>query len=130
MTIFGLGPGAQVIILQALSAYSAILSAYSFARPVLRGQTLSVSKAILSEVTTEDADVQGLLDTARGILDERIKKHQPLDRRANKLGIGLLVVSILLLTGAVLLQIATDPLFNPTETHDAMKPGQPATAKP
>jgi hypothetical protein len=123
MTLFGLGPGAQVIILQALSAYSAILSAYSFARPVLRGQALSASKAILSEVTTEDADVKGLLDTARGILDERTKEHQPLDRRANRWGIGLLVASILLLTGAVLLQIATDPLFGQTGTENATKPG-------
>jgi hypothetical protein len=125
MTVLGLGPGAQVIILQALSAYSAILSAYCFARPVLRGQALSVSKAILSEVKTGDAEVESLLATTREILDERIKVHQPLDRRANEWGIGLLVVSILLLTTAVLLQIATDPLFVQTGVGSVTNPKHP-----
>jgi hypothetical protein len=127
MTILGLGPGAQVIILQALSAYSAILSAYFFARPVLRGQAVSLSKSILSGVEADDAKIKSLLATAHATLDERSKADQPLNHRANKWGIGLLIASVLLLTGAVTLQITTDPLFIPAQAGGAAKHKTPTS---
>ena len=125
MTLLGLGPGAQVIILQALSAYSAILSAYCFARPVLRGQAVLFSKTILSDVKSDDDKVQSLLATAHATLDKRSKADQPLNHRANKWGVGLLVASVLLLTGAVTLQIATDPLFIQNEAAGAAEQKKP-----
>lgn len=111
MTIFGLGPGAQVIILQALSAYSAIFSAYFFARPVLRGQAVAFSKDILSSVKADDGDSKRVLDSMLGILNDRTQREQDWVRQCNVLGFGLLLASVLILTGAVALQVETDPLF-------------------
>jgi hypothetical protein len=113
MTIMGLGPGAQVIILQAFSAYSAIVSAYFFARPALRGQAIAISKEILSDVALDGSDegLKNLRENALGILSTRSSANQSLDRRANSRGIIFLAVSEVMLTGAVALQITTDPSF-------------------
>lgn len=120
MTIFGLGPGAQVIILQALSAYSAIFSAYFFARPVLRGQTVTFSKEILSGVEANDDKAKHVLQSMRDILDRRSSQDHDWVRRSNRFGYILLAASLLILTGAVVLQAETDPLFragHPVEGH-------------
>jgi hypothetical protein len=55
--LFGLDSGAQIIILQALATYTALGSAYFFARPVLRGQTVQAHREILSDLESSDTDV-------------------------------------------------------------------------
>jgi hypothetical protein len=130
MNVLGLGPGAQVIILQALSAYAAIASAYCFARPVLRGQAMLLSKTILSGVKSDDDRFKSLLATANATLQERSKADQPLDHRSNKWGVGLLVASVLLLSGAVALQVATDPSFSRSEAAAAAGTKPPPGSNP
>jgi hypothetical protein len=127
MNVLGLGPGAQVIVLQALSAYTAILSAYFFARPVLRGQAVSFSKEILSSAKSDDPDVTKLLNTTIEILNNRIQVDQPSVRRSNNLGYALLVASLLLLTGAIAWQIETDPSFVRTSSADTTATKTPAS---
>jgi hypothetical protein len=113
MAIFGLETGAQVVLLQGLSTYSALASAWYFAKPVLRGQTIAASKSVLSGVTSPQDDVSKLLKRANEILDESEIRNHPLAKRDNKIGVALLVVSLLLLTAAISLQVETDPLFHP-----------------
>lgn len=109
--ILGLDPGSQVIVLQGLSTYTALASAYFFARPVLRGQTVQSHRDILSSLESKDPDVIKLIKDANSTLTRRAHLDQPLARRNNRWGLGLLVVSLILFTGAVALQISTDPSF-------------------
>jgi hypothetical protein len=124
--IFGLGPGAQVIILQGLATYAAIASAYFFARPVLRGQYLEAHRAILSEIETADADVTALIEQASGVLAQRAQADRPRAHRDNWRGVSLLLASLLIFSSAVGLQIATDPAF----THKEDKPTELPTNIP
>jgi hypothetical protein len=114
MQILGLEPGALIIILQAVATYAALLSAYFFVRPVLRGQTVDASHDILAALKSDDRDVEKLLEQASGVLIERKRRNQPKSRRDNAIGVLLLVVSLLLFTGAVALQVLTDPAFHPS----------------
>lgn len=111
MKILGLESGAQIIILQGLSTYTALASAYFFARPVLRTQPVEAHREILSDIKSKDTDVTDLLSQATGVLNERIRSEAPSARRDNKRGVILLIISLLLLTGAVVLQVFTDPSF-------------------
>lgn len=113
MQILGLEPGAQIVILQAVATYAALLSAYFFARPVLRGQAVDASHDILTALKSTDRDVEKLLEHAAGVLIERKQRNLPKSRRDNAAGVLLLVASLLLFTGAVALQILTDPAFHP-----------------
>ena len=111
MDILGLGPGAQVIVLQGLSTYTALASAYFFARPVLRGQTVQSHPDILSSLESSDPDVKQLIKSANDTLNRRAQLDHPLARQNNKLGVGLLIASVFLLTCAITLQVDTDPSF-------------------
>lgn len=113
MQILGLEPGAQIVILQAVATYAALLSAYFFARPVLRGQAVDASHDILTALKSTDRDVEKLLEHAAGVLIERKQRNLPKSRRDNAAGVLLLVASLLLFTGAVALQVLTDPAFHP-----------------
>jgi len=126
MAIFGLETGAQVVLLQGLSTYSALASAWYFAKPVLRGQTIAASKSVLSGVTSPQDDVAKLLKRANEILDESEVRNHPLAKRDNKIGVALLVLSLLLLTAAIGLQVETDPLFHPNPPAKT----SPAAGKP
>lgn len=112
MRILGLEPGAQVIILQSVATYAALLSAYLLARPVLRGQTLQAHRELLAGMKPAADDVANLFSRAAQILDSRHQIERSLARRDNALGIGLLIFSLLLFTGAVALQVMTDPQFH------------------
>jgi hypothetical protein len=109
--ILGLDSGAQVIILQGLSTYAALASAYCFANPVLRSQTVQSHRDILSSLESKDQDVSKLIKQAADTLTRRAQRDQPLARRNNLWGVVLLVASFLLFTGAVTLQVFTDPSF-------------------
>ena len=111
MTIRALGPGAWVIILQAVATYTAIASAACFARPVLRGQTVQSNRDVLSSLESSDPGVDKLIKQAADTLTRVAHLDQPLARRNNLWGVILLVASVLLFTGAVALQVLTDPSF-------------------
>ena len=105
MTILGLEPGAQIIILQGASTYAALASAWFFARPVLRGQATASSRSILAAIKSTQADIDALVKSAAEELDKSVIAEQPSAARDNRRGAGLLVVSLVLLTLAVILQI-------------------------
>jgi hypothetical protein len=110
--IIGLSPGAQIIILQAVATYLALLSAYFFARPVLREQTLRSHRELLSELASDDQAIQEIINSASAKLTTSAQTvYQRKGRRDNFRGIALLVLSGLLFTGAVVLQLSTDPSF-------------------
>jgi hypothetical protein len=115
MTIFGLEPAAQIVILQGLSTYTALASAWCFARPVLRGQTVSSSKSILSSISASQTGVDELVKRATKVLEKRETDNQPLARRDNNWGRFFLGVSLVLFTAAVILQIQTEPSFHPAK---------------
>jgi len=121
MKILGLDSGAQIIILQGLSTYTALASAYLFARPVLRTQPVEAHREILSDIKSNDTEVTDLLSQATGVLNKRIQSEQPSTRRDNRRGVILLIVSVFLLTAAVVLQVFTDPSFH----EGAVKPIAP-----
>jgi len=73
MKILGLDSGAQIIILQGLSTYTALASAYLFARPVLRTQPVEAHREILSDIKSNDTEVTDLLSQATGVLNKRIQ---------------------------------------------------------
>jgi type II secretory pathway component PulM len=108
-----LDPGAQVIILQAVATYAALLSAYFFARPVLRGQTLQAHRELLADMKANAPDIAKLIAEASTVLSERNHREKPVARRDNAIGVVLLVGSLLLYTAAIGLQVLTDPQFNP-----------------
>jgi len=113
MAILGLEPGGLIIVLQGLSTYTALGSAWFFAKPVLRGQPVAASKTILSEVKSSQQDVAALFAHATEALSRRESDNRPLDKRDNKRGLALLVLSLLLFTAALVLQIQTEPSFHP-----------------
>jgi hypothetical protein len=110
--ILGLDTGAQVLILQGLSTYTALASAYFFALPALREQPLKAHRGLLEVLESSDPDVSKLITEASNILATRSQLDQPLARWHNFLGIILLVTSFLIFTGAIILQVYTDPLFH------------------
>ena len=112
MPIFGLEIGGQIIILQGLSTYTGIASAWYFAKPVLRNQAITASKNTLSEVDADQADVRALFNRASKALAAREIKNDPLNRRDNKIAIVFLVVSLALFTAALVLQIVNEPSFH------------------
>jgi hypothetical protein len=112
MTIFGLEPAAQIVVLQGLSTYTALASAWCFARPVLRGQTVSSSKSILSSISSSQTGVDELVKRATKVLEKRETDNHPLAKRDNNWGRFLLAVSLVLFTAAVILQIKTEPSFH------------------
>jgi hypothetical protein len=107
--IFGLDTGAQLIVLQGLSTYTALASAYFLARPVLRGQVLQAHRDVINSVQTADTRASKVIKAANSELEARALKDHPLARWDNGLGIGLLIVSIILFTAAIGLQVFTDP---------------------
>jgi hypothetical protein len=111
MTILGLGPGAQVIVLQALATYAAIGSAFCFARPVLRGQATQAQRDILASTAAAEPDVAALLARATDVLARKAQGEQPRGARDNRIGLALLVLSLALFTAAVAMQVASDPAF-------------------
>jgi hypothetical protein len=121
MTIFGLEPAAQIVILQGLSTYTALASAWCFARPVLRGQTVSSSKSILSSISASQTGVDELVKRATKVLEKRETDNQPLARRDNNWGRFFLGVSLVLFTVAVILQIQTEPSFHPAKPTPTTK---------
>jgi len=112
MSIFGLGTGGQIIVLQGLSTYSALASAWFFARPVLRGQTTASSKSILSGVASSQEDIKALVVRAQQILNQRENDNLPLARRDNTIAVILLALSLALFTIALLLQVEIEPSFH------------------
>ena len=111
MTILGLSVGAQIIVLQALATYAAITSAFFLARPVMRGQTVQAHRDLLANLVPTDSDVNALIAQATDVLTQSIKQDQPRTFRDNRRGVILLFLSFVLFTGAVALQISTDPAF-------------------
>jgi len=111
MTIVGLGPGAQVIVLQALATYAAIGSAAFFALPVLRGQATQAQRDILASATASEPDVAELLARATDVLTRKAQAEQPRGARDNRIGASLLAASLALFTAAVALQVTSDPAF-------------------
>jgi hypothetical protein len=114
MILFGLGPGAQVIVLQALATYTGIGSAIFFARPVLRGQALQSQRELIASLKPKDPKNQGLTDLLQessDALNDRARQKQPRDQRDNYWGFVLLLVSLVFFTFAVILQVSTDRAF-------------------
>jgi hypothetical protein len=121
MTVFNLGPGAQVIILQALATYTAIASAYFLARPIIRGQTLDTHRELLSTLRSDNAEVRTLIEKASNVLAVRAQHEHPKTSHDNSYGLAWLIISFILFTGALTLQISTDVAFqreikNPAQT--------------
>ena len=75
-------------------------------------------REILSDIKSNDTEVTDLLSQATGVLNKRIQSEQPSTRRDNRRGVILLIVSVFLLTAAVVLQVFTDPSFH----EGAVKP--------
>jgi hypothetical protein len=120
MTLLGLGPEAQAVILQALATYAGIISAFFFARPVLRWQPLQSQRDLLAGLKPTDPEIMNLVRDAASALDSRLQKGQPRASRDNYLGVLFLVVSCLLFTSAVVLQVeqaANSPAPNQSISH-------------
>jgi hypothetical protein len=109
--MLGLPPGAWVIILQALATYAGIGSAVFFARPILNTQALMSSRDVVSSMSSDKPDVAAMLNLLKDKLNGLVLRKQPGAKQDNLRGLVLLVVSFLLFTGAVVLQVATDSAF-------------------
>jgi hypothetical protein len=114
MNILGFGPGAQAIILQGISTYSALLSAYFFARPVLRSQTLEAHRDLLGSLRPTNASVGDLIEYASEILTKTAQEDQPYSKSNNRNGVIALIISFILFTGAIFIQVTSDPSFTRT----------------
>jgi hypothetical protein len=110
VTVFGLNPGAQVIVLQGLSTYAALASAYFFARPALLGQPVQSHRDVLTNLRSSDPGITKLIADTSSILSAKAQSLNPKIKAHNRLGIAALVVSLILFTGAVVLQVS-DPSF-------------------
>ncbi|WP_424137717.1 hypothetical protein [Roseomonas chloroacetimidivorans] len=134
MEVFGLGPGAQIIILQALATYSALGSAYLLLRPVLRGHLVQSHRDVLASLAAPDADTRELLAKAGDVLAKKAQLDQPKARRENRWGHALLILSVLLFSAALALQISTDAAFRrsaaDTSTQTPSATSAPEPPKP
>ena len=101
-----------VIVLQGLSAYAAIISAYLFIYPVIISQKLTSHRDLLSRVRTEQKDLRDLLDQASESLAAEADQRGRASWRWNWSGLIVLILSFLLLTSAVMIQLGTDPAFH------------------
>ena len=108
----GFEPGALVIILQTAATYAAIGSAYIVLRPILRGQRIQAHRDTLASVN-EQGDAGALVAAASAALATEAQAKAPKAERDNSLGCGLLILSFILLSLALAIQIATDPAFHP-----------------
>ena len=112
MTIFGLGVGAQVVLLQGVSTYAALASAYFFAKPVLRLQTLEYHRDILSNIKENENDsVHRLIEKVSDILAMKAQDEAKITTIYNKKGVVFLLFSIVIFTCAFVLQVYSDPAF-------------------
>jgi hypothetical protein len=114
--VAGLGPGAWVIILQAMATYTALASAYFFARPILRNQTAQANLTLLENAKSNNDALEDIRRSAVDTLQQRMVKRAPGDRLANRLGLLLLLISAVLFSVAVVVQTKTDEAFRP-ERH-------------
>lgn len=96
--------GAAVIALQAVATYLALGSSYFFAKPFLRGQAAQASLQLLESATTNDAALDAIRRAAVDAFRDRLVLRLPHDRRANHLGVALLVASFIAFSVAVVLQ--------------------------
>jgi len=120
MEILGLSADAQVVILQALATYTGIASAFLFARPVLGGQNLQAQRELLSSLRPKDDDVADLVSQASNVLNERSQRDLPKVKSDNRWGFVLLIVSFLLFTAAVAVQI--EQVSEPPRSADSRLP--------
>ena len=105
-------PAAWVIVLTALATYCALLSSYLLARPALRGFILQSNVLLLEGEKSSDPRIEEVRKLAIKNFKDRLKRNLPRDHRSNWLGVALLIVSLLLFSGAVALQLRTDPAFH------------------
>ena len=126
---FGLKAAGWVIVLQGLSAYAAIISSYCFIYPVVRSQKTDLHLGVLSRVKTDRADVKALVTEARDSLEAEAGNQRKSSALWNYGGIAILATSLLLLTGAVIVQIGTDPAFHAEITPSTSGEARPATGQ-
>jgi len=101
--------GVAIIVLQAIATYLALGSSYFFAKPFLRSQAAHASLQLLESATANDAAYDAIRRTAAEVFRDRLLRQLPHDRRANILGIGLLVASFISFSAAVVLQSGLAP---------------------
>jgi hypothetical protein len=125
-----LTPAAWVIVLTALATYSGLWASYLLARPALRGFALQSNVLLLETEKSTDSRIEEFRELAIKSFKDRLKQNIPRDRRSNKWGVALLILSFALFSGAVALQLHTDPAFQTRqEVHDRVT-GSPTATRP
>jgi hypothetical protein len=102
-----------------LSTYFALASAFFFARPVLRNQHAQANLITLEASSSSDPRADALRKDAVADIQTELASGFPKDRRDNRVGIGLLVVSGTLLTIAIpihIFSLAAAVSHGPAET--------------
>ncbi|HSU07450.1 MAG TPA: hypothetical protein VLI93_17945 [Acetobacteraceae bacterium] len=109
--LLGLTPAAWVIIMVAVATYCALASSYYLARPGLRTAPLQAALLQLQGATTNDPQIRAMRDRAIVDLEQRLRAGVRQDDRSNWTGRFLLVLSVVIFSAAVVLQLVTDPAF-------------------
>ncbi len=84
-----------------VSTYFALASAFFFARPVLRNQHAQANLITLEAASSDEAGVEALRRNAVDEIRSELASGFPKDRRDNRIGVGLLVISGGLLSIAI-----------------------------
>jgi hypothetical protein len=96
--------GAVVIALQATATYLALGSSYFFAKPFLRSQAAQASLQLLESAIAHDTALDAVRRAAVDVFRDRLVLGLPHDRRANYLGVALLIASFIAFSVAIILQ--------------------------
>lgn len=107
-----MGYAAWVIVLTAAATYCGIFASYLLARPALRNFVLQSNMLALDSQTHPDPDIERFRREAVQDFKDRLKARVPGDSRLNWWGAAVLLLSFVIFSGAVALQLRTDPAFS------------------
>ena len=108
MNALNLSLGALVVVLEAAATYCTLISAYLFARPVLRRQSLQTNLLTFETAASDDPNVEALrnsvINSTRTLLLEKSREES----RDNRLAMVFLVVSGMIFLGATVLHLEVE----------------------
>ena len=118
MRFLGLTAAAWVVVLTAIATYCGLIASYLLVRPALRGLTLQTNIDLLESEQSTNPRIEKFRQLAVNNLKGRRPKLAKHDRSLYGCGVALLILSFLIFSGAVVLQLRTDPAFH----HPAKPP--------
>jgi Na+/H+-dicarboxylate symporter len=118
--MLGLSAAAWVIILTAVATYIALFSAWLMALPAQRAAVLQGNIAAIEAELSNDALLREAQEIAIRNMKQRVATNVGRDRGLVRRGVWLLILSVLVFSTALGVQLWTDAVF---KRADLQRPG-------